>query len=168
MQRMIWPWKAWTNAKRFGMYYFSQFFTVLSQFRKWWKTYFHRIFYKLYRNDANNIPLKSYGKCETLSYWQFSLISSRFQVISKMARSFILSLSRNRFTKNASCEVPELSVWNLELHSVFHVLFFLVYLYPLLLALHPLTGIEQVIYRWKAAVNTQLPVLIIFSYSQRF
>ena len=48
------------------------------------------------------------------------------------------------------------SIWNLELHSVFHVLFLLVYLYPLLLALHPLTGIEQVIYRWKAAVNTQL------------
>ena len=48
------------------------------------------------------------------------------------------------------------SVWNLKLHSVFHVLCFLVYLYPLLLALHPLTGIEQVIYRWKAAVNTEL------------
>ena len=44
----------------------------------------------------------------------------------------------------------------LELHSVFHMLFFLVYLYPLLLALHPLTRIEQVIYRWKGAVNTQL------------
>ena len=28
--------------------------------------------------------------------------------------------------------------------------------YFLLVALHPLTGIEQVIYRWKAAVNTQL------------
>jgi len=37
----------------------------------------------------------------------------------------------------------------LELHSVFHVFF-------LLVGLHPLTGIEQVIYRWKAAVNTQL------------
>ena len=44
----------------------------------------------------------------------------------------------------------------LELHSVFHVLFLLVDLHPLLVALHPLTGIEQVIYRWKAAVNTQL------------
>ena len=36
-----------------------------------------------------------------------------------------------------------------ELHSVFHVLF-------LLVALHSLTGIKQVIYRWKAAINTQL------------
>ena len=44
----------------------------------------------------------------------------------------------------------------LELHSVFHVLVLLVDLHPLLVALHPLTGIEQVIYRWKAAVNTQL------------
>ena len=43
-----------------------------------------------------------------------------------------------------------------ELHSVFHVIFLLVDLHPLLVALHPLTGIEQVIYRWKAAVNTQL------------
>ena len=34
--------------------------------------------------------------------------------------------------------------------------FLLVDLHPLLVALHPLTGIEQVIYRWKAAVNTQL------------
>lgn len=45
------------------------------------------------------------------------------------------------------------SVWNLELHFVFQVLF-------LPVALHPrtgtLTGIEQVIYRWKAAVDTQL------------
>ena len=36
-----------------------------------------------------------------------------------------------------------------ELHSIFHVLF-------LLIALHPLTRIEQVIYRWKAAINSQL------------
>ena len=38
----------------------------------------------------------------------------------------------------------------------FTCFFFLIYLYPLLLSLHPLTGIEQVIYRWKAIVNTQL------------
>ena len=43
----------------------------------------------------------------------------------------------------------------LELHSVFHV-FFLVDLHPLQVALHPFTGIEQVIYRWKAAVSTQV------------
>ena len=72
------------------------------------KTYFCHIFYKLYRNGTNNIPLKSYEKCETFSCWQFSLIPSRLQVISEMARSFILPLSRNRFAKNASQEVPEL------------------------------------------------------------
>ena len=108
MQQMIWRWKAWTNAKLFGMYCFSQFFTVLSQFQKWRKTYFRRNFYKLYRNGANNIPLKSYGKCETFSCWWFSLIPSRFQVISKMARSFVLPLSRNRFFENAPREEPEL------------------------------------------------------------
>ena len=108
MQQMIWRWKAWTNAKLFGMYYFSQFFTVLSQFQKWRKTYFRRIFYKLYRNGANNIPLKSYGKCETFLCSQFFLIPSHFQVISKTAGSFILFLSRNRFAKNASREVPAL------------------------------------------------------------
>ena len=75
--------KPWTNAKNFGMYCFSQFFTVLSQFWKWRKTYFCRIFYKLYRNGANNIPLKSYGKCETFLCWQCSLIPSCFQVILK-------------------------------------------------------------------------------------
>ena len=108
MQQMIQRWKAWTNAKLFGMYCFSQFFTVLSQFRKWRKTYFHRNFYKLYRNGANNIPLKSYGKCETFSCWLFSLIPSHFQVILKTAGSFFLPLPWNRFAKNASREVPEL------------------------------------------------------------
>ena len=38
----------------------------------------------------------------------------------------------------------------------FHVIFLLVGLHPLLVALHPFTGIDQVIHRWKAAVNTQL------------
>ena len=108
MQQMIWRWKAWRNAKLFGMYCFSQFFTVLSQFWKWWKTYFRRNFYKLYRNGANNIPLKSYGKCETFSCWWFSRTPSRFQVIAKMARSFVLPLSRNRFFENAPREEPEL------------------------------------------------------------
>ena len=50
---------------------------------------------------------------------------------------------------NFSVRVP-------ELHSVFHVIFLLVALHPLLVVVHPLTGIEQVIYRRKAAVNTQL------------
>ena len=50
---------------------------------------------------------------------------------------------------NFSARVP-------ELHSVFHVIFLLVALHPLLVALHPLTVFEQVIYRWKTAVNTQL------------
>ena len=149
MQQMIWRWKAWTNAKLFGMYCFSQLFTVLSQFQKWQKTYFHRNFYKLYRNWANNIPSKSYGKCETFSCWWFSLIPSRFQVIPKTAGSFVLPLPWNRFFENAPREES-------ELHSIFRVIFLLVALDPLLLALHPLTGIEQVIYRWKAAVNTQL------------
>ena len=108
MQQMIWRWKAWTNAKLFGMYCFSQFFMVLSQFWKWWKMYFCHNFYKLYRNCANNIPLKSYGKCETFSYWRFSLIPSCFQVIPKMAGSFVLPLSRNRFFENAPHEEPEL------------------------------------------------------------
>ena len=44
----------------------------------------------------------------------------------------------------------------LELHSIFHVLFLPTALHRLLVALHPLTGIEQIIYRWKADVNTQL------------
>ena len=70
--------------------------------------YFCRNFYKLYRNEANNIPLKSYGKCETFPCWWFSLIPSRFPVISKTARSFILPLSWNRFFENAPREEPEL------------------------------------------------------------
>ena len=41
---------------------------------------------------------------------------------------------------NFSARVP-------KLHSVFHVIFLLVGLHPLLVALHPLTGIEQVIYQ---------------------
>ena len=90
------------------MYCFSQFFTILSQFRKWRKTYFPRNFYELYRNWANNIPLKSYGKCETFSCWWFSLIPSRFQVIPTTAGSFVLPLPRNRFFKNAPREEPEL------------------------------------------------------------
>ena len=105
---MIWRWKGWTNAKRFVIYCFSQFFTVLSQFWKWRNTYFCRNFYKLYRNWANNIPLKSYGKCKTFSCWQFSLIPSRFQVISKTVGSFVLPLSRNRFLENAPREELEL------------------------------------------------------------
>ena len=111
---MIWRWKAWTNAKLFGMYCFSQFSTVLSQFRKWRKTYSRRNLYKLYRNGTNNIPLKSYGKCETFSCWWFSLIPSHFQVNPKMARSFVLPLSRNRFFQNVPREEPELlgmSTW---------------------------------------------------------
>ena len=51
----------------------------------------------------------------------------------------------------------------LELHSIFHVLFLLVDLHPLLVALHSLTEIEQVIYRWKAVVNTQLSCVDHFS-----
>ena len=120
------------------------------------KTYFRRNFYKLYRNGENNIPLKSYGKCETFSCWWFSLIPSRFQVISKTARSFVLPFSWNRLSKmhrlknlNFSARVP-------ELHSVFHVIFLLVGLHPLLVTLHSFTGIEQVIYRWKAPVSTQV------------
>ena len=111
---MIRRWKAWTNAKLFGMYCFSQFFMVLSKFRKWRKMYFCHILYKLYRNGANNIPLKSYGKCETYSCWWFSLIPSDFQVISKMAGSCVLPLSRNRFFENAPREEPGLlgaSTW---------------------------------------------------------
>jgi hypothetical protein len=76
--------------------------------------YIRRNFYKLWRNGANNIPLKSYGKCETFSCWWFSLIPSRFQVISKTARSFFLPLSRNRFFENAPREELELlgmSTW---------------------------------------------------------
>ena len=114
MQQMIWRWKAWINAKLFGMYCFSQFFTVLSQFWKWLKTYFLHNFYKLYRNGANNIPLKSYRKCKTFSCWWFSLIPNRFQVISITAGSCVLSLSRNRFFENAPREEPELlgmSTW---------------------------------------------------------
>ena len=71
-------------------------------------------------------------------------------------RSFLLPLSRNIFFENAPREDLNFSACLLELHSVFHVLFLLVDLHPLLVALHPLTEIEQVIYRWKAAVDTQL------------
>ena len=90
------------------MYCFIQFFTVLSRFQKWRKTYFRRNFYKLDQNGANNIPLKSYGKCETFSCWWFSLITSRFQVISKSTGSCVLPISRNRFFENAPREEPEL------------------------------------------------------------
>ena len=121
---MIRRWKAWTNAKFFGIYFFSQFFTVLSQFRKWQKTYFRLNFYKLYRNWANNILLKSYGKCETFSCWWFSLILSRFQVISKRRdHSFYLyretDSSKMHHVKNLN-----FSACLPELHSVFDVLFF--------------------------------------------
>ena len=34
MQQMIWRWKAWGNAKLFGIYCFFQFLTVLIQFWK--------------------------------------------------------------------------------------------------------------------------------------
>ena len=86
----------------------------LCQFWKWLKTYFWRNFYKLYWNGENNVLLKSYRKCETFSCWWFSLNPDRFYVISKMARSFVLPLSRNRFFENAPHEEPELlgmSTW---------------------------------------------------------
>ena len=147
---MIWRWKAWTNAKLFGIYCFSKFITVLRWFWKWLKTYFRRNFYKLHRNGANNILLKSYEKCETFSCWWFSLNPSHFQVISETARSLVLPLSRNRFVENALREVLEL-LWQFCLNfTLFFTCFFL------LVALHSLTGIKQVIYRWKAAINTQL------------
>ena len=75
---------------------------------KWLKTYFHRNFYKLHRNGANNILFKSYEKCETFSCWWFSLNPSHFQVISETARSLVLPLSRNRFFENAPHKEPEL------------------------------------------------------------
>ena len=114
MYQMIWRWKAWGNVKPFCIYCFSQFLTVLSQFSKLLNTYFCHNFYQLYRNGANSIPLKSYGKCKTFSCWWFSLIPSRFQVISKTAGSCVPPLSRNRFFKNAPREEPELlsmSTW---------------------------------------------------------
>ena len=87
---------------------------ILSQFWKWLKTYFLRIFYQLYRNGENNIPLKSYRKCETFSCGWFSLIPSHFQVILKTSRSCVLPLSRNKFFENAPREELELlgmSTW---------------------------------------------------------
>ena len=118
--------------------------------------YFFRNFYKLYRNWTNNIPLKSYGKCETFSCWWFFLIPFRFQVITKMARSFVLPLSRNRFFENAPCEEPELlgmSTWT----SICFSRAFFARRSPSTSRSSPSTHrIEQVIYRWKAAVNTQL------------
>ena len=114
MSQMIWRWKAWGNAKLFGIYCFSQFLTVLSQFLKWLKMHFFHNFYKLCRIGANNIPLKSYGKCEKISCWLFSRIPIRFQVILKTTGSFVLPLSRNRFFENAPREEPELlgmSTW---------------------------------------------------------
>ena len=143
MQPMIWLWKAWRKAKLFGIYCFSQFLTVLSQFSKWLKTYFCRNFYKLYRNGANNISMKSYRKCETFSCWWFSLIPSRFQVISKMARSFVLPLSRNRLFENAPREELNFCGSSAWTSLCFFTSFFL------LVALHSLTGtltgIKQVI-----------------------
>ena len=112
--------------------------------------YFCRNFYKLHRNEANNILLKSYGKYKTFSCWWFSLNPSHFQVILETSRSLILPLSRNRFVENALREVLELR-WQFCLNfTLFFTYFFL------LVALHSLTGIKQVIYRWKAVVNTQL------------
>ena len=114
------------------------------------KNIFWHNFYILYRNGANNIPLNSCGKCETFSCWWFSLNPSNFQVISQTARSLVLPLSRNRFVENALREVLEL-LWQFCLNfTLFFTCFFL------LVALHSLTGIKQVIYRWKAAINTQL------------
>ena len=146
---MIWRWKDWASKKLFGMYYFSKFFMVLSQFRKWRKTYFRRNFYKLYQNGANNIPLKSYGKCETFSCWWFSLIPSRFQVITKMARSFVLPLSRNRFFENAPREEPELpSACSWTSLCFWSAIFSIT---P-----QPNTRIEQIVYWWKVVENTQV------------
>ena len=148
------------SLKKCETFLYILFLIIIYSFKSNWKmakTYFWHSLYILYRNGANNIPLKSYGKCETFSCWWFSLIPSRFQVIAKMARSFVLPLSRNWFFKNA----PRWRTWTsrhvyLNFSLFFHVLFLLVALHPLLVTLHPLTGIEQVIYRWKAAVNTQL------------
>ena len=117
------------------------------------KMYFCRNFYKFDRNGANNIPLKSYGKCETFPCWWFSMIPSRFQVISKMARSFVLPLSQNRFFKNAPREEPELLGMSTWTSLCFSRAFLSVAFHPLP---GTLIGIEQVIYRWKADVNTQL------------
>ena len=83
------------------------------------------------------------------SCWWFSVIPSRFHVISKMARSFVLPLSRNRFFENAPREEPKLLGMSTWTSLCFSRAF-------LLVAVHPLTGIEHVMYRWKAAVNTQL------------
>ena len=168
MQQMIWRWKAWTNAKLFGMYCFSQFFTVLSQFRKWRKMYFPRNFYELYQNWANNIPLKSYGKCETFSCWWFSLIPSRFQVISKTTGSFVLLLPRNRFFENAPREEPELlgaCTWTLLCFSRD----FFARSSPSTARSFPSTDRN-----WASDIPMEsccernFPVLIIFSYSWRF
>ena len=121
---MIWRWKAWGNVKLFGIYCFSQFLTVLSKFWKWIKMFFGRNFYKLYRNGANNIPLKSYEKCKTFSCWWFSLILSRFQVILKTARSCVLHLTRSWFFENVPPEELELLGMSTWTSLCFHVLFF--------------------------------------------
>lgn len=102
------------------------------------------------------IPLKSYEKFETFSCWWFSLNPGRFQVISKTARSCIMPLSRNRFFKYAPREELELLSVCAWTSLCFSRVFLLLDLHPLLIALHPFTGIEQVIYRWKAAANRQL------------
>jgi len=125
MQQIIWHWKAWTNAKLFGIYCFSQFFTVLSQFWKWLKTYFRRNFYKLNRNEANNIPLKSYGKCATFSCRWFLWFLAIFKQFWKQRDHALCLLSQNRVFENAPRDELELHQHVYLNFTLFHhVLFF--------------------------------------------
>ena len=154
MLQMIWRWKAWENAKRFSIYYFSQFIMVLCQFWKWIKKL---IFVLIFTNFI--------GMGQIIYHWKatenaklshvdgFLWFLAVFKLFRKRQNhSFYLyrntDSSKMHHVKNLS-----FSACLLQLHSVFHVLF-------LLAALQPLTGtltrIKQVIYRWKADVNTQL------------
>ena len=129
-------------------FWYVLFLPILYGFKsvsKMAKMYFQRILYKLYRNGTNNILLKSYGKCKTFSYWQFSLIPNHFQVFSKTTRSFVLPLSRNWFFENAPREEADLLGMKPWTSLCFSRAFFPVALHPLIIALHPLTGIKQVI-----------------------
>ena len=88
-----------------------------------------------------------------------SLNTDHIQVISKMARSFVLPLSRNWFFENAPHEEPELLGACTWTSLCFSRVFLLVALHPLT---GTLTGIKQVMYQWKADVNTQLSRVDLF------
>ena len=114
------------------------------------KTYFPRTFYKLNRNRANNILLKSYEKCKTFHVDGFLWIPAILKKFQKRRdHSFCL------YREIDSSKMHRVKYLNFCGSSVWTSLCFLTWCF-LPVILKPLTVIEQMLYRWKAIKNTQL------------